>query len=96
MHTLQIEHGIKDVGMWLAAYKSDPLGRAASGVVAERVYRPVGDEHYVVLDLDFVTQGAAEQFLDRQKSRVWSTTAASPALAGGPETRVVEHLPNAS
>ncbi|AIY03873.1 MULTISPECIES: hypothetical protein [Arthrobacter] len=92
MHTLQIEHGIKDFGMWLGAYTSDPLGRAASGVVAERVYRPVGDEHYVVLDLDFATAGAAEQFLRRLQSQVWSTPAASPALAGGPKTRIVEQL----
>lgn len=92
MHTLQIEHGIKDFGMWLAAYTSDPLGRSASGVVAERVYRPVGEEHYVVLDLDFATQEEAEQFLGRLKAQVWSTPSVSPALAGGPKTRIVKQL----
>lgn len=92
MHTLQIEHGIKDFGMWLGAYTSDPLGRAASGVLTERVYRPVGDEHYVLLDLDFATAAEAEQFLGRLRSQVWSTPAASPALAGGPTTRIVEQV----
>ncbi len=92
MHTLQIDHGIKDFGMWLGAYMSDPLGRAASGVVAERVYRPVEDEHYVALDLDFATAAEAEQFLGRLKSQVWATPAASPALAGGPKTRIVEQV----
>ncbi len=92
MHTLQIEHGIKDFGMWLGAYNSDPLGRAASGVLAERVYRPAQDEHYVVLDLDFATAAEAEDFLGRLKSQVWSTPTASPALAGGPKTRVLEQL----
>lgn len=92
MFTLQIEHPIKDFGMWMGAYGNDPLDRATSGVLAERVYRPVSDEHYVVLDLDFSTRDGAEQFLERLKSQVWSTSAASPALAGGPKTRVVEQF----
>lgn len=93
MFTLQLEHGIKDFGMWKGAYDADPLGRTASGVLAERVFRPVGEEHYVVLDLDFATAGEAEQFLARLKAQVWSTASVSPALAGGPKTRVVEQLP---
>ncbi|WP_154605206.1 MULTISPECIES: hypothetical protein [Arthrobacter] len=92
MFALQIEHGIKDFGMWMGAYNADPLGRVASGVVGEGVYRPIGDDHYMVLDLDFVTSGEAEQFLGRLKTQVWSTPGASPALAGGPKTRVVEQL----
>lgn len=90
MFTLQIEHPIKDFDMWLRAYSADPLGRADSGVMAERVYRPVDDDHYVVLDLDFTTAAGAAQFLERLKSQVWSTQAVSPALAGGPKTRIVK------
>ena len=90
MFTLQIEHPINDFGMWLGAYNADPLRRADSGVIAERVYRPVDDDHYVVLDLDFATAGGAAQFLARLKGQVWSTQAISPALAGGPKTRIVE------
>lgn len=90
MLTVQIEHPIKDFGMWRGGYGNDPLDRAASGVLAERVFRPVADEHYVILDLDFASRDGAEQFLERLKSQVWSTSAVSPALAGGPKTRVVE------
>ncbi|MGO4384802.1 hypothetical protein [Specibacter sp. RAF43] len=90
MFTLQIEHGIKDFAMWRGAYDADPLGRTASGVVAERVSRPVDDKHYVVLDLDFATAAEAQDFLDRLRAQVWSTPSASPALAGGPRTRIVE------
>ncbi|PYI66102.1 hypothetical protein CVV68_15980 [Arthrobacter livingstonensis] len=92
MFTLQIEHGIKDFAMWRDAYNADPLGRAASGVVAERSFRPIGDEHYVVLDLDFATSDEAEAFLVRLRTQVWSTPDASPALAGGPQTRILERL----
>ncbi|MET0871106.1 MAG: hypothetical protein ABWX89_02115 [Paeniglutamicibacter terrestris] len=90
MYTLQIEHGIKDFEMWMGAYGADPLGRAESGVLAERIYRPVDDEHYVVLDLDFASRVEAAAFLDRLRSNVWSAPSASPALASGPKTRIVE------
>ncbi|QXQ11824.1 hypothetical protein [Paeniglutamicibacter sp. Y32M11] len=92
MYTLQIEHGIKDFGMWMGAYGADPLGRVESGVLAERIYRPVDDEHYVVLDLDFASRVEAAAFLDRLRSNVWSAPSASPALASGPKTRIVEQL----
>lgn len=90
MYTLQIEHGVKDFEMWMAAYGADPLGRAGSGVLAERIYRPVEEEHYVVLDLDFASRTEAAEFLERLRSNVWSTPSASPALASGPKTRIVE------
>ena len=92
MYTLQIEHGVRDFEMWKGAYGADPLGRGDSGVLAERIYRPVGDEHYVVLDLDFATRGEAAEFLERLRSKVWSTPSASPALASGPKTRIVEQV----
>lgn len=92
MYTLQIEHGVKDFQMWKRAYGADPLGRAGSGVLAERIYRPVDNEHYVALDLDFASRGEAAEFLDRLRSSVWSTPAASPALDSGPKTRIVEQV----
>lgn len=92
MYTLQIEHGVKDFEMWTGAYGTDPLGRADSGVLAERIYRPVEDEHYVVLDLDFASRAEAAAFLERLRSSVWSTPSASPALASGPKTRIVEQV----
>lgn len=92
MFTLQIEHGIKDFGMWQGAYNADPLNRAASGVVAERISVPLDDNHYVVVDLDFTTARAAEDFLARLHGEVWNSATSSPALAGGPKTRIVEQL----
>ena len=80
--------------MWLGAYGHDPLARSASAVVAERVYRPVDGDNYVVLDPDFTTLNEAEQLLRPLKSQVWPIQAVSPALAGGPKTRTVERLTN--
>ena len=90
MYTLQIEHGIKDFGMWKAAFDRDPVNRAASGVVAQRIGRPVDDSHYVVVELDFASLDQARKLLANLKDTVWKSPAASPALVGAPQTRIVE------
>ena len=96
MFTLQIEHGIKDYRMWKAAFDSDPLDRLASGVSAYRIATPVDDDHYVVLELDFRASAEAAAFLGRLQNDVWRSTAASPALAGAPKTRILEAVGNGS
>lgn len=78
--------------MWLGAYWSDPLGRSTSGALPERVYRPMGEAYQIGLDLDVATAAEAEQFLGRLKPQVWTPPAASPALAGGPKTRIIEQV----
>ncbi|MCU1517941.1 MAG: hypothetical protein JWQ75_2662 [Pseudarthrobacter sp.] len=90
MFTLQIEHGITDFDIWKAAFDRDPVNRAASGVLGHRIGRPVNDAHYVVVELDFATHTEAEQLLAKLKSRVWNSPLAAPALAGAPQTRIVE------
>ena len=90
MYTLQIEHGIKDFGMWKAAFDRDPVDRAASGVVGHRIFQPVDDTHYVVVELDFKERGQAEQLLANLKDRVWNSSSAAPALNGAPRTRILE------
>ncbi len=93
MYTLQIEHGIKDFGMWKAAFDRDPVDRAASGVTAHRISRPVDDARYVVVELDFEQPGQAEAFLAKLQAKVWSSPDAAPALLGAPKTRILESAP---
>jgi hypothetical protein len=90
MFTLQIEHGIKDFDMWKAAFDRDPADRKGSGVVAHRIGRPVDDPQYVVVELDFGSRDEAEGFLAKLRQNVWSSPDVVPALAGSPETRIVE------
>ncbi|GAC1375203.1 MAG: hypothetical protein NVS2B15_22880 [Pseudarthrobacter sp.] len=90
MYTLHIEHGIKDFGMWKQAFDRDPLNRAASGVVSHRISRPVNDSHYIVVELDFDNLNQAEQLLSNLQAKVWNSAAASPALQGAPQTRILE------
>jgi len=90
MYTLQIEHGIKDFGMWKAAFDQDPVDRAGSGVIGHRISQPVDDSHYVVVELDFNERVQAEQLLSNLKSKVWNSLSAAPALNGSPRTRILE------
>jgi len=90
MYTLQIEHGIKDFSLWKSAFDRDPVNRAASGVTAHRISRPVDDPHYVVVELDLGSREQAEALLASIQQKVWNSPAAAPALQGAPKTRILE------
>jgi hypothetical protein len=53
-----------------------------------QIFQLSDDENYVVLDLEFESEGEAEAFLRWLRREVWSSREASPALAGGPQTRI--------
>ncbi len=90
MHTLRIEHQISDFDSWKAAFDRDPIGRERSGVRRHRVLRPLDDQDYVLIDLDFDSASDAEAFLAALRREVWGSRQAAPALVGGPQTRIVE------
>jgi hypothetical protein len=62
MHLLQVEHAVQNYEAWKAAFDSDPLGREQEGVTAYRVYQPLDDPQYVVIDLEFEDSIDAEGF----------------------------------
>ena len=90
MNTLHIEHPIADFATWSAAFDRFADIRARSGVLGQRVQRPVDDERYVVIDLDFATADEARRFLGFLETTVWASRDSSPALAGRPLTRILE------
>lgn len=93
MPTLHIEHPITDVATWTAAFGRFAEVRRAAGVRAERVQQPVGDPTYVVVDLDFDTADEAERFRNFLRTQVWAVPEHAPALAGTPQTMVLEPVP---
>lgn len=90
MPTLHIEHAITDFATWTAAFNRFADVRREAGVRAQRVQRPVDDPRYVVIDLDFDTTEQAEAFLRFLNAKVWGTPQNAPALAGTPETMILE------
>lgn len=64
--------------------------RRQAGVSTEMVRHPVGDDAFVVIDLEFATSDQAHAFLEFLKTQVWAVRENSPALAGTPDARVLE------
>lgn len=89
MNTLRIEHPVTDYAVWKQAFDRFAGLREGAGVRGHRVRRPVDDPRYVVVDLDFDTAEQASSFLGILRTRVWSTPANSPALAGDPVTQIL-------
>ena len=87
--TLHIEHPITDYTPWRAAFDRAEQLRADSGVRAHRVTRPVDDDRYIVVQLDFDDEPLAVTFLDTLRTRIWADPLRSPGLAGSPRTVVL-------
>jgi hypothetical protein len=92
MPTLHIEHAITDLETWLSAFNHFADARCQAGVRAERVQRPVDNPGYIVVDLDFGTVDEAEAFLRFLKDQVWAIPENAPALAGAPDTMILEEV----
>ena len=90
MFTLSIEHGITDFPTWKRAFDGFADARSRAGVQGHRIRRPVDDERYLLIELDFPSRDQAEGFRQFLHDVVWANPDASPALAGAPETRVLE------
>jgi hypothetical protein len=90
MTILHIEHPITDFGRWKAAFDRLAQIRAQSGVRAHRVHRPLDDPRYVLIDLDFGTPEEARRFEQFLHEKVWASRENSPALAGSPQTRLLD------
>jgi hypothetical protein len=89
MFTLSIEHAITDFATWKTAFDRFADARAQAGVLAHRIRRPVDDDRYLVIELDFDTKEKAEEFRQFLATAVWANPEASPALDGTPTTRVL-------
>lgn len=86
---MQLEHGIKDFAMWKAAFDRDPIDRQGLGVRRHRVFRPIDDANYIMVELEFDTIDQAEA-CRTALGELWSSSTAAPALMDSPRTRIFE------
>ena len=87
MIVLQIEHKISNYDGWKKAFDSDPIGRKKSGVKRYRIYRPVDDPNYIIVDLEFTDIEHAQMALQALKS-LWSKVEGTIMFA--PKTRMLD------
>ena len=92
MATLHIEHPISDLGTWLGAFNQFADARRDAGVKAQRIHQPVDDDKYIVVQLDFDTVEAAEQFKGFLETVVWQSRELSPGIDGSPMARVLRQV----
>jgi hypothetical protein len=90
--TLHIEHPISDFATWLSAFARFADARSDAGVLAERIYQPVDDNKYLVVQLDFETIENAAKFKAFLETVVWQSRELSPGLAGTPRARVLQEV----
>ncbi len=92
MATLHIEHPISDLETWLGAFSRSEEARKKAGVRSHRVDRPVDDEQYIYLRLEFGSVEEATAFKTVLETTVWASAEASPALVGTPTARVLTEV----
>ena len=93
MPTLRVQHAIPNFEGWKRAFESDPLDRKGSGVRRYHVHRPVADQNFVMIDLEFDTTAEAERMLERLR-KLWAGPGA--AVMRNPEAWIVETVESKS
>jgi len=87
MFILHIEHPVMSFDDWKKAFDNDPVDRRKSGVRRYRVMRPVDDDKYVMIDLEFDERGKAESMLTDLRA-LWRNVEGKIMM--DPKTRIVE------
>lgn len=87
MVILRIEHPVPDFNGWKAAFDSDPVGRARSGVRRYQILRSMDDPNYVMIDLEFGTKAEAEALLAAMR-KVWAGVEGQIIM--NPQARIAE------
>lgn len=87
MILLHIEHSTPDFDAWKTAFDSDPIGRQKSGVRSYKVLRPIDNQDYAVIDLEFDTLNQAEALLAAMR-QVWKKVGGT--IMQDPQWRISE------
>ena len=68
MYIIHIEHSVPNFDAWKKeGFDNDPLDRMGSGVTFYRIFQPVDNSIYVMIDLGFDSREKAESMLQRLK-----------------------------
>ena len=89
MATLRIDLEVRDFDMWRDAFGKDAGGRGGHGARRHRIFRSVGDEGRVTVDIDFDTPSEADAFLTVLRNDVWSSADKAPAKVGTPSAQII-------
>jgi hypothetical protein len=89
MIILQIEHPVPDFDGWKKAFDSDPLNRKKSGVKSYRIFRPIGNPKYVIIELEFDNLKDAEAMHEALK-KLWVRVDGKVMMS--PQSKIIESV----
>ena len=92
MCVLRIEHRITDLDTWLQDFTSRAPAREQAGVTAVQIFQSEDDPQYIVENLYFGTDDAANNFRTFLREQVWSSAS---WLASNPSALIFHELKNA-
>ena len=84
---LQIEHKVPNYDEWKKAFESDPINRKKSNVRRYKIFRPLDDPYYVIIDLEFDSLKEAEDTLDALRN-LWVRVEGEVMM--NPQTRILD------
>ena len=87
MYILRIEHPVSDFDGWKRGFDADPAGRKHFGARRYWIMRPVDNENYVMVDVEFDDVSHAEALLVTLRE-VWSRMDINIMM--NPKARIVE------
>jgi hypothetical protein len=87
MYILRIEHPVSEFDGWKRGFDIDPAGRRDFGARSYRIMRPIDNENYVLVDLEFDDVSVAEAYLVLLRD-VWSRM--DIKILMNPKARIVE------
>ncbi len=87
MVILQIEHKVPNFDGWKKAFESDPINRKKAGVRRYRIFRPIDDPNYVIIDLEFDNSEEAKETLVALRN-LWGEVEGSIMM--NPQTRILD------
>ncbi len=87
MFILHIEHPVPSFDAWKQAFDSDPANRKQSGVRRYRVFRPIDNPNYAIIDLEFDSANEAKGLLAGMRE-VWRSVQGT--IIENPQAHIVE------
>ena len=92
MCILRVEHRIADLDTWLQEFANRAPAREQAGVIAVQVFQSEHDPHYIVENLFFDADDAADNFRTFLREQVWPSVS---WLASNPSAEIFHELKNA-
>jgi len=86
MIVLRIEHKVLNFDGWKEAFDNDPINRKKMGVKRYRIFQPIDDPNYAIVDLEFESISEVRTTLEALQ-KMWPKVEGTIMI--GPQTKIL-------